>query len=93
MINVMINTGQINIGGRELGGKGWRVWIWRVQHEIFSPLYLLFSSNLSSHFRSVLFLSQISIPSFNSLGISCIVVYIRSVRSDILRFYSFWYFC
>lgn len=85
MINVMINTGQIEIGGREHGGKGWEDWIWRGQQKIVSPFYLvLFSLQLCfGYFGSLLVFSQIKSHLFISLGIHALL-FIVSVGSDIL---------
>lgn len=49
MINMMLNTGQIEAGGREHGGKGWEGWIWRGQRR-----YLAHSISFSFLFNFVL---------------------------------------
>lgn len=95
MINMMTNTGLIEIGGQEHGGKGWKDRIWRGQQKIFSPFYFVFffSSALFWLFWIITGLFSNKIPSFISLGIHALL-FIVSIGSDIssLEVLQFWVF-
>lgn len=95
MINMMTNTGLIEIGGQEHGGKGWKDRIWRGQQKIFSPFYFVFffSSALFWLFWIITGLFSNKIPSFISLGIHCYLLHLLGLISRALRFYSFGCFC